>query len=313
MPTPPFCVAKATNVSLFIFLLVLIVVVTNYCYSQSVAVCCTACSFLFSRTCTRICTHEGLQVCCSIGLLRPVFLSLYRYGAVCLWRSWSVSALSYNSTTMNQRRSKNSFLSVHADLPHCMVVSVHFHFCKSLVRCFCVQRKRYFSLPVSLAPCVAAFGADVVACGVPQPLSDPDLPPTFAPKRQGNAPGAYRRPQLRPSFGQPEGIGRPIPLWDCYNRHIPNRRTKQEQSQARLNYVLQGGGRVTLNPSATDFCVLKDTARCPLSNSKGFGLLPKRPCPLRGGLPLRSREACFPTCGAVAGSYAYAVTPLNPL
>ena len=117
-----------------------------------------------------------------------------------------------------------------------------------------------------------------IACGVPQPLSDPDLPPTFAPKRQGNAPGAYRRPQLRPSFGQPEGIGRPIPLWDCYNRHIPNRRTKQEQSQARLNYVLQGGGRVTLNPSATDFCVLGDTARCPLSNS-----LPKRPCPLRGG------------------------------
>lgn len=117
--------------------------------------------------------------------------------------------------------------------------------------------------------------------------------PTFAPKRQGNAPGAYRSPRLRPSFGQPEGIGRPIPLWDCYNRYIPNRRTKQEQSQARLNYVLQGGGRVTLNPSATDFCVLKDTARCPLSYSKGFGLLPKRPCPLRGWLSLRSREACL--------------------
>ena len=125
-------------------------------------------------------------------------------------------------------------------------------------RPFRPQRKGTFAELMSLCPCVAAFGADVVACGVPQPLSDPDLPPTFAPKRQGNAPGAYRRPRLRPSFGQPEGIGRPIPLWDCYNRHIPN-------------------------PSATDFCVLKDTARCPLSNSKGFGLLPKRPCPLRGG------------------------------
>lgn len=169
---------------------------------------------------------------------------------------------------MNQRRSKSSFLSVHADLPHCMVVSVHFHFCKSLVRCFCVQRKRYFSLPVPLAPCVAAFGADVVACGVPQPLSDPDLPPTFAPKRQDNAPGAYRRPRLRPSFGQPKGIGRPIPLWDCYNRYIPN-------------------------PSATDFCVLKDTARCPLSYSKGFGLLPKRPCPLRGGAPSPKSGSLF--------------------
>ena len=107
-----------------------------------------------------------------------------------------------------------------------------------------------------LCPCVAAFGADVVACGVPQPLSDPDLPPTFAPKRQGNAPGAYRRPRLRPSFGQPEGIGRPIPSQVGNDRFTPNRRTKQEQSQARLNYVLQGGGRVTLNPSATDFCVL---------------------------------------------------------
>ena len=125
-------------------------------------------------------------------------------------------------------------------------------------RPFRPQRKGTFAELMSLCPCVAAFGADVVACGVPQPLSDPDLPPTFAPKRQGNAPGAYRRPRLRPSFGQPEGIGRPIPLWDCYNRYIPN-------------------------PSATDFCVLKDTARCPLSYSKGFGLLPKRPCPMRGG------------------------------
>ena len=106
--------------------------------------------------------------------------------------------------------------------------------------------------------CVAAFGAVVAACGVFEPYFSHGKRPTFAPKRQGKAESAYRRPRLRPSFGQPEGIGRPIPLWDCYNRYIPN-------------------------PSATDFCVLKDTARCPLSNSKGFGLLPKRPCPLRGG------------------------------
>ena len=61
-------------------------------------------------------------------------------------------------------------------------------------RPFRPQRKGTFAELMSLCPCVAAFGANVVACGVPQPLSDPDLPPTFAPKRQGNAPGAYRGP-----------------------------------------------------------------------------------------------------------------------
>ena len=64
-------------------------------------------------------------------------------------------------------------------------------------RPFRPQRKGTFAELMSLCPCVAAFGANVVACGVPQPLSDPDLPPTFAPKRQGNAPGAYRRPRLQ--------------------------------------------------------------------------------------------------------------------
>ena len=162
-------------------------------------------------------------------------------------------------------------------------------------------KERAFAELMSLCRRVAAFGADVVACGVFQPLSGPDLPLTFAPKRQGKAESAYRRPRLRPSFGQPEGIGRPIPLWDGNNSSTLNRRTKQEQSQARLNYVLQGGGRVTLNPFITDFCVLEDTARCPLSYSKGFGLLPKRPCPLRGGA---SSPKSVPTCGAVAGSCA---------
>ena len=109
--------------------------------------------------------------------------------------------------------------------------------------------------------CMAAFGAVVAACGVFEPYFSHGKRPTFAPKRQGKAESAYRRPRLRPSFGQPEGIGRPIPLWDCYNRHIPN-------------------------PSATDFCVLKDTARCPLSNSKGFRLLPETTLPLAGaGFP----------------------------
>ena len=111
----------------------------------------------------------------------------------------------------------------------------------------------------------------------------PGFTPYLCTQAAGQRSRRVPRPRLRPSFGQPEGIGRPIPSQVGNDRFTPNRRTKQEQSQARLNYVLQGGGRVTLNPSATDFCVLKDTARCPLSNSKGFGLLPKRPCPLRGG------------------------------
>lgn len=47
----------------------------------------------------------------------------------------------------------------------------------------------------------------------------------------------------------------------CYNRFIPN-------------------------PSCTDSCVLKDTARCPLSYSKGFRLLPETTLPLAGeGFP----------------------------
>ena len=131
---------------------------------------------------------------------------------------------------------------------------------------------------------------------VPQPLSDPDLPPTFAPKRQGNAPGAYRRPRLRPSFGQPEGIGRPIPSQVGNDRFTPNRRTKQEQSQARLNYVLQGGGRVTLNPSATDLS---------FELLKGFRVTPETTLPLAGrGFLSEVGKPVFPTCGAVAGSCA---------
>ena len=116
--------------------------------------------------------------------------------------------------------------------------------------------------------CMAAFGAVVAACGVFEPYFSHGKRPTFAPKRQGKAESAYRRPRLRPSFGQQKGIGRPMPCRVSDGRSIPN-------------------------PSDTDFCVLEDTARCPLSYSKGFGLLPKRPCPSRGRLPLRSREACL--------------------
>ena len=188
---------------------------------------------------------------------------------------------------MNQCCDTDTSLSVRAEMFFQMSVSVHSHFCISLVRCFRVQRKGHFIILVSLVPCVAAFGVDVVACGVPQPLSDPDLRPTFAPKRQGKAESAYRMPRLRPSFGQQKGIGRPMPCRVGNDRSIPN-------------------------PSITDFCVLKDTARYVSSYSKPCGLLPQA-LPLKGeGGFLSEVGKPVSTCGAYAGSRAYAVTPLNP-
>lgn len=72
---------------------------------------------------------------------------------------------------------------------------------------------------------------------------------------------AHRPPRFRLSFGQLGGIGRPIPLGLVTGRSIPN-------------------------PSCTDSCVLKDTARCPLSYSKGFRLLSETTLPLAGeGFP----------------------------
>lgn len=51
-------------------------------------------------------------------------------------------------------------------------------------------------------------------------------------------------------------------------------------------FFLGGTGRSIPNPSRTDSCVLKDTARCPLSYSKGFRLLPETTLPLAGaGFP----------------------------
>ncbi len=141
-------------------------------------------------------------------------------------------------------------LSVRADLPFQMSVSVHVHLFALLLHRFCPQRNIQIRRSVSFPPCVAAFGFVPVACGVVRPLSGAFLPRIFAPKRQGNVPDAHTAPRFRLSFGQQEGIGRPIPLGLVTGRSIPN-------------------------PSRTDSCVLKDTARCPLSYSKGFRLLPE--------------------------------------
>ena len=55
--------------------------------------------------------------------------------------------------------------------------------------------------------CVAAFGAVVAACGVFEPYFRLGKHPTFAPKRQGNAPGAYRIPGSVLLLGNLKGIG----------------------------------------------------------------------------------------------------------
>lgn len=155
-------------------------------------------------------------------------------------------------------------------------------------RPFCLQSKGHFPISVSFPVLVAACGSKWQGVASFSARFQGLKRPTFAPKRQGKAESAYRRLRLRPSFGQQKGIGQPMPC--------------------RV-----GNGKYNLNPSSTDFCVLKDTARCPLSYSKGFGLLPKRPCPLRGRGFLSEVGKPVSTCGAYAGSVAYAVTPLNPM
>ena len=117
-------------------------------------------------------------------------------------------------------------LSVRADLPFQMSVSVHVHLFALLLHRFCPQRNIQIRRSVSFPPCVAAFGFVPVACGVFQPLPGVFLPRTFAPKRQGNAPDAHTAPRLRPSFGQPKGIGRPIPLWVVITGLSPIRRVR---------------------------------------------------------------------------------------
>lgn len=100
-----------------------------------------------------------------------------------------------------------------ADLLFRMSVSVHIHFFKPLVRRFCVQRKRYFFKTVSFLVLVAACGSKWQGVASFPAHFQGIKCPTFAPKRQGNTPDAHTAPRFRPSFGQPKGIGRPIPLW----------------------------------------------------------------------------------------------------
>ena len=226
-------------------------------------------------------------------MLPRLFISLPLYICVCalscihafLRRSWFESPLvcchtpirQYVSTYVRQcistyvcqYASGAVCLSVRADLPFQMSVSVHVHLFALLLHRFCPQRNIQIRRSVSFPPCVAAFGFVPVACGVFQPLPSVFLPRTFAPKRQGNAPDAHIVPPAPSFFWAAEGYRATDTFMGCYSRFIPN-------------------------PSCTDSCVLKDTARCPLSNSKGFGLLPKRPCPLWGRASPPKSGSLFP-------------------
>ena len=196
---------------------------------------------------------------------------------------------------MNQCCDTDTSLSVCAEMFLQMSVSVHSHFCISLVRCFCVQRKGHFIILVSLVPCVAAFGVDVVVCGVSQPLSGTDLPLIFAPKRQGKAESAYRRPRLRPSFGQQKGIGQPMPYKMVMAGLSPIRRVRIFVSSK----TQQGMFRVTRNLAG-------------YSRKQTLRVTPASLAPERGRGFLSEVGKPVSTCGAYAGSYAHAVTPLNP-
>ena len=218
-------------------------------------------------------------------MLPRLFISLPLYICVCalscihafLRRSWFESPLvcchtpirQYVSTYVRQcistyvcqYASGAVCLSVRADLPFQMSVSVHVHLFALLLHRFCPQRNIQIRRSVSFPPCVAAFGFVPVACGVFQPLPGVFLHRTFAPKRQGNAPDAHIVPPAPSFFWAAEGYRATDTFMGCYSRFIPN-------------------------PSCTDSCVLKDTARCPLSNSKGFRLLPETTLPLAGeGFP----------------------------
>ena len=175
---------------------------------------------------------------------------------------------------MNQCCDTDTSLSVCAEMFLQMSVSVHSHFCISLVRCFCVQRKGHFIILVSLVPCVAAFGVDVVACGVPQLLSDPDFRPTFAPS--GRA-----KPKARTAG--------PVSVLLLGSRKVSGDR------------CLAGGFLCPLRHSKVCF-ELPETLR----------VTPASLAPERGRGFLSEVGKPVSTCGAYAGSYAHAVTPLNP-
>ncbi len=81
--------------------------------------------------------------------------------------------------------------------------------------------------------------------------------PYLCPQAAGQAPDAHIVPPAPSFFWAAEGYRATDTFMGCYSRFIPN-------------------------PSCTDSCVLKDTARCPLSNSKGFRLLPETTLPHAG-------------------------------
>ena len=125
-----------------------------------------------------------------------------------------------------------------------------------------LSAKEYTNLPVCIVSLLRGSiwlrSGSLWRCSAPFRLV---FTPYLCIQAAGQRSRCAHRPRFRPSFGQQEGIGRPIPLGLVTGRSIPN-------------------------PACTDSCVLKDTARCPLSYSKGFRLLPETTLPLAGeGFP----------------------------
>lgn len=211
---------------------------------------------------------------------RRTFLHTRIFTEVLVW--FPTGVLSYADTSIRQHvcTSMHQYVCMSVHQRSCVSVrpcglafsNVCFRPCSFialLLHRFCPQRNIQIRRSVSFPPCVAAFGFVPVACGVVRPLSGAFLPRIFAPKRQGNVPDAHTAPRLRPSFGQLGGIGRPIPLGLVTGRSIP-------QS------VVYG------------FLCPRRHSKVSFELLKGFPVTPGNDlAPCGGGLPLRSREACF--------------------
>lgn len=224
---------------------------------------------LYICVCALSCIHAFLRrswfesplVCCHTPIRQYVSTSARMYVSTYVRQCISTYVCQYASGAV--------CLSVRADLPFQMSVSVHVHLFALLLHRFCPQRNIQIRRSVSFPPCVAAFGFVPVACGVFQPLPGVFLPRTFAPKRQGNAPDAHIVPPAPSFFWAAEGY--------------------------RATDTCGFGYRQVYPQSVPDgFLLATANSKVSFELLKGFPVTPGNDlAPCGGGLPLRSREACF--------------------
>lgn len=203
---------------------------------------------------------------------RRTFLHTRIFTEVLVW--FPTGVLSYADTSIRQHvcTSMHQYvcMSVHqrsgVSVRPCGLAfsNVCFHPCSfiCLVASSFLSAKEYTNPPVCIVSLLRGSiwlrSGSLWRCSAPFRLV---FTPYLCIQAAGQRSRCAHRPRFRPSFGQLGGIGRPIPLGLVTGRSIPN-------------------------PACTDSCVLKDTARCPLSYSKGFRLLPETTLPLAGaGFP----------------------------